>query len=201
MCTDYQCISVIKAVFLQHSQPASLSVLLPGLLSNWVTVWCIPPSGFFHWLVAPIRHRRSRSRSVHVCVCVCFCVCDVSVWLTQVRADRRACQPHAGLHSHADCYFHPRLSVPCLPLPHPSHFFSLHMGRENPPSPPPLLAVNRHIIHHFTICLFVHSPSSLFTSVHYLENNSVCGPCMSVFVYNFVRFLSCFFHSVRQSVG
>lgn len=53
MCTDYQCISVIKAVFLQPSQPLCAAAQLSVSVTD--RVWSIPVFGCSSRVVAPIR--------------------------------------------------------------------------------------------------------------------------------------------------
>lgn len=135
----------------------------------------------------------------------CFRVCDVAVWPTQVRADRRARQPHAGLHSHAVCHFHPRLCIPSLPfslrLPL-SLIFPRQREQKPPPSPSPspfpLLAANQHVLRHsntaprpssvlsLSFCPISHPFADALRIIEYES------PCMSASVTTLL-FLGCFF--------
>ena len=160
MCTDYQCISVIKAVLQQHSQPrraaARPSITLPDSVQR------VPPSVHSRRPVVPMRSDGCRRKKC-ACLCVIFFVslCDVAVWLTQVRADRRARQPHAGLHSHAVCHFHSRLCIPSLPFSLCLSHFPLAERTKAPPvrcksARPPSLQYGSPSIHRpLSLALFL----------------------------------------------
>lgn len=142
----------------------------------------------------------------------CFRVCDVAVRPTQVRADRRARQPHAGLHSHAVCHFHPRLCIPSLPfslrLPL-SLIFPRQREQKPPPSPSPspfpLLAANQHVLRHsntaprpssvlsLSFCPISHPFADALRIIEYES------PCMSASVTTLL-FLG-FFLSVERWLG
>ena len=207
MCTDYQCISVIKAVLQQHSQPrraaARPSITLPDSVQR------VPPSVRSRRPVVPMRSDGCRRKKC-ACLCVIFFVslCDVAVWLTQVRADRRARQPHAGLHSHAVCHFHSRLCIPSLP-------FSLCLSHFPPAErtkAPPLFAANQHVLRHsnmalrpsavlslsLSFCLISHPFTDALRIIEYVRPRE--SPCMSASVTTLLCFFFVFFFVCRALV-
>lgn len=116
MCTDYQCISVIK---LCSSSPASLGVLLPGLRSNWLTMCgaSLHLASFSAWHCQEGAVDLNRE-TVFVFTRVCFYICDVAAagrrWLTGSPASDWAQLPRSlSLPSHT----FPRTAVSPIFLP------------------------------------------------------------------------------------